>query len=194
MERDIYLIIEELWRKELVNNELQPIPSNFYKRAREIIMLINNSLSKESDKITKSVLEEEVRIIRALLENLIKLRLYKILSRSLIEGRIDEEKLTPEELEVYKSIRARINTLLATTLSLPSEIKAEEDISTSIPKEEYLAIRFLKSCPEFVGIDNNVYGPFDTEDIALIPKDNAEALISRGIAVKIAIGKHRTEG
>ena len=47
--------------------------------------------------------------------------------------------------------------------------------------------RFVKEFEEIVGVDLEKYGPFKPEDIATIPNENAQALISNGIALKIRI-------
>ncbi len=47
-------------------------------------------------------------------------------------------------------------------------------------------IRFLHPVPRFVGRELEVYGPFDQEDIANLPKEIAEVLITKGRAEEIA--------
>ncbi|MFX1274688.1 MAG: hypothetical protein ACFFBP_06005 [Promethearchaeota archaeon] len=46
-------------------------------------------------------------------------------------------------------------------------------------------LRFLKKTPPLVGIDLKNYGPFEKEDIALIPYKNAKILLSEKFAEKI---------
>ncbi len=50
---------------------------------------------------------------------------------------------------------------------------------------DYTLIRFEKTCEALMGIDLKEYGPFKAEDIAFLPKPNAEALIMRNVAEKI---------
>ena len=47
-------------------------------------------------------------------------------------------------------------------------------------------IRFLHPVPRFVGRELEVYGPFDQEDIANLPREIAEVLITKGRAEEIA--------
>lgn len=47
-------------------------------------------------------------------------------------------------------------------------------------------IRFLHPVPRFVGRELEVYGPFDHEDIANLPREIAEVLIMKGRAEEIA--------
>ena len=52
-------------------------------------------------------------------------------------------------------------------------------------KTKSVAIRFLQEMDQIIGVDMEKYGPFRTEDIATIPYENAQALISKKIATKI---------
>ncbi|MBI2176097.1 hypothetical protein HYU40_01955 [Candidatus Woesearchaeota archaeon] len=47
-------------------------------------------------------------------------------------------------------------------------------------------IRFLHPVPRFVGRELEIYGPFDQEDIANLPREIAEVLITKGRAEEIA--------
>jgi DNA replication factor GINS len=46
-------------------------------------------------------------------------------------------------------------------------------------------LRFLQNVDEIVGADLEKYGPFKPEDIATLPYENAQALITKNIATKI---------
>jgi len=50
---------------------------------------------------------------------------------------------------------------------------------------------FLKPIDQIIGSDLQKYGPFDAEDVATLPFENALALISKKIAVKNKAGKTR---
>ncbi|MBI2141776.1 DNA replication complex GINS family protein [Candidatus Woesearchaeota archaeon] len=47
-------------------------------------------------------------------------------------------------------------------------------------------VRFLHPVPRFVGSELEVYGPFDQEDMANLPREIAEVLIARGRAEEVA--------
>ncbi len=47
-------------------------------------------------------------------------------------------------------------------------------------------VRFLHPVPRFVGRELEVYGPFDQEDVANLPREIAEVLITKGRAQEIA--------
>ncbi|MHA1986869.1 MAG: DNA replication complex subunit Gins51 [Promethearchaeota archaeon] len=57
------------------------------------------------------------------------------------------------------------------------------------PKEQidFILLRFLKETPPLVGIDLLNYGPFEKENIAFIPSQNANILILEKFAEKIEV-------
>lgn len=48
-----------------------------------------------------------------------------------------------------------------------------------------VTVRFLSAADEFVGSDGGSYGPFEAEDVATVPYNNAEALVSSGAAARV---------
>ena len=51
--------------------------------------------------------------------------------------------------------------------------------------QQYITDNNLLEQYEIIGVDLEKYGPFKTEDIATIPYENAQALISKNIATKV---------
>ena len=50
-----------------------------------------------------------------------------------------------------------------------------------------ISIKFLSSVPKFVGRELEIYGPFQPEDIANLPKPIADVLIMKGRAEQIIV-------
>jgi len=48
-----------------------------------------------------------------------------------------------------------------------------------------ILVRILQDVPSFVGVDMKIYGPYKAEDVVLLPEQNVEALIKRGVATII---------
>jgi DNA replication initiation complex subunit (GINS family) len=55
-------------------------------------------------------------------------------------------------------------------------------ISTSPQSKDAVMVRFVHAVPKFVGKELEVYGPFEEEDIANLPKQIADILIGKGRA------------
>ena len=60
------------------------------------------------------------------------------------------------------------------------------DSASNDEKAPTRLVRFLHPVPRFVGRELEVYGPFDQEDIANLPTEIAEVLITKGRAQEIA--------
>jgi len=67
--------------------------------------------------------------------------------------------------------------------SEPENQESVESGKNDINKE-YIVVRLLKDIPEFMGADGNTYNP-GADDVAVLPKVNARALIKRKVAVQI---------
>ena len=50
-----------------------------------------------------------------------------------------------------------------------------------------IVLRFIKEIPTLVGFDMKTYGPFNPEDIATLPPENARILIKQGMAVQVDV-------
>jgi len=48
-----------------------------------------------------------------------------------------------------------------------------------------ILVRLLRDVPSFVGADLKTYGPLKSEDVVLLPAQNADSLVKRGIASEI---------
>ena len=64
------------------------------------------------------------------------------------------------------------------------EKKAEaKPVEPEVSKpSELVPVRFVQDVPQIIGVDLKTHGPFKAEDIASLPKENAEALIKQGLA------------
>jgi len=49
-------------------------------------------------------------------------------------------------------------------------------------------LRFKGEVPAIIGADMKVYGPFEIEDVASLPIENAGIMIKRDLADKVEIG------
>ena len=53
------------------------------------------------------------------------------------------------------------------------------------PKVELVKVKMLEDMPMFVGVDLKTYGPFKKREVYEIPKENAETLVKKGMAIYI---------
>lgn len=144
--------------------------SEFFERAAGYLRRLE-ALEEESELV--KVKRERVRYM---LMDLIELRLEKMFSSIIISTPINPGALTQKEREIYGELQGLFETR-----------ESEEELG----EEEYVLVRMLVDLPEIVGVDLQIYGPFKAEDIVTLPRDNAIALIRKGVAVPIMVDSKR---
>ena len=164
--------------RETENDSILEINSNFY---RNLADFIGNLRKQEFDGIENKIKNTMIEMVTELTSLLIQIRLDKISKTSDLEISylLDEEKFI---LDSQEDQRERIEMILSATINGKS--KFLESLAQN-HKTKKIVIRFLNEVDEIVGVDLEKYGPFKTEDIATIPYENAQALISKNIATKV---------
>ena len=164
--------------REIENDSLLEIDPNFY---RDLANFIGNLRKQEFDGVESKIKDTMIEMATELSSLLINIRLDKILNSSEIEigNLLDEEKFILDSKEEQKE---RIEMIISATIHGKS--KFLESLAQN-HKTKKIIIRFLDEVDEIVGADLEKYGPFKPEDIATIPYENAQALISKNIATKI---------
>jgi DNA replication factor GINS len=54
-------------------------------------------------------------------------------------------------------------------------------------RSKQVVVRFLRPAEAFVGVDMSKYGPFQQEDVASLPFENARSMIEAGGAVEVHV-------
>ncbi len=166
--------------RETDNEAIQEVDHNLYTLISEFI----GKLKKEEyDNIEAKIKEGLVDIITNLTSLLLNMRLEKAKNSETMDfsNLLDEEKFV---LDGEEEIRERTEMILSATLN--GKIKLLESISQK-HKTKSIVVRFLKEVDQIVGADLEKYGPFKTEDVATLPYENAHALISKNMAMKVRL-------
>jgi DNA replication factor GINS len=165
---------------EFQTNEPQDLNADFFRSLSNFIGKLKN---EEYDGIEKKTKNQIISIATTLTTLLINKRLEKI---STIPE-ISYSTLTDEEKFVIDSkdeMNERKNMILSGIINGKSKFL---EITSTKHKIKPVTVRFVKEFDEIVGVDLEKYGPFKSEDVATIPNENAQALISKGIALKVRI-------
>ena len=181
----MYDELYEAWKNEKENLEIQRLPKNFYAKIAEYVKKIREERRMLDKKTTKArLLKREFRNVKNMTEELIRLRYDKALKKSLARETVAREVLTEEEEKLYGEIlplteayQAFLRDILQGRLS---HIEKEE-------KPKRILLRFVQEIPAIVGSDMKTYGPFEPEDIATLPSENARILIKQGVAVEVEV-------
>ena len=182
-----YENLYEVLRREKYRTELQKLDSTFYQ---DVIRYLNEkeailaSQSKKDSIFASKELEKTqilLKNVRKILKELYEKRESKIIQAALFASRSnmaqDTSMMLQEELSFYTELNKTFSTYKGNILinllqnQLPSIQKQEQKDLKTPDKTDTIAIRVVKSIPEFVGPDMKTYGPFEVgETIHLDPK------------------------
>ena len=176
-EMDINLLYVKVLR-ETENESIQEIDPNLYTLISDFIGKLKR---EEYDNVEAKIKDELVNITTNLTTLLLNIRLSKAKNSERLDfgNLLDEEKFV---LDGEEELRERTEMILSATLNGRSRVL--ETISQK-NKTKSLVIRFLKEIDQIVGADLEKYGPFNPEDVATLPYENAQALITKKVATKI---------
>lgn len=191
-----YEILFDLLREEKGTNSLVKLDKDFYDKVAKYLAEKKAILESQEKKAsvftasetlkTKKQLDNIQRILREFYER----REFKIIDLALFQSRtsevVDLSIMLDIEKEFYFAVLESLNLfrreilmslLEAKTPKIPSReaLKPNADVT---PKE-LKTVRFVQAVPKFVGTDLNVYGPFEEEDVASLPKAVADVLIKK---------------
>ena len=163
--------------QEHENNSIQKIDSTLYN---SISKLIGNLKSQEYDGLEAKIKTSLIDMLTELTSSLLKTRLEKaILNNADHSALLDEEKYI---LNSQEEMIERKEIILSGILNGKSKLL--ESI-TQNNKTKLIAVRFLEEVEELSGADAKKYGPFKPEDVATLPYEDAQNLITNNSAVKI---------
>ena len=169
--------------KEIENDQtVQEIPADLYPKISRYLGKVRR---EEYDGIEALVKDELVKMVTDLVNLLLRIRLEKAILNGSTKEHINYSNLSDEEkfiIDTEDEMRERQTIILSGILN--GKVKLLESISHK-HKTKFVLLRFLKDMDQIIGIDMNNYGPFKTEDIATIPYENAQGLVTKNIATKI---------
>ena len=196
-----YETLFELLKKEKERADLQKLEPNFFsdvivyiKDKKKIQEAKNDSaFASEERKKTERQLENIYKILKELYERREKKIIMLALDRSRTKSNlIDTTALLKEEKVVYDALTSLLDSyrdsilynLLNEKLPFMEAIefrKTSNDFKPALElKKTTKLVRFTNMVPKFVGPELEEYGPFQEEDIANLPAEIADVLVSKG--------------
>lgn len=180
-----YNELYDVWRNEREKTELQFLPRDFYARLSSYTKKIieeSRMLDKKSSRF--NLIQHEFENVKRLIRELVELRYVKVVRMIMTGKALSKDTLTEEEQKLKEAVQTAYNkyqTLLKniTRGHLP-RIGGRE-------KPKNMVVRFLQEIPAIIGSDMKTYGPFQTEDVASLPIENARILIEKGVVVEVTL-------
>ena len=164
--------------KEIENDSLQYIQPNIY---RDIANMLSNLKGQGYNGLEAKVKDLLACLVTDIAKALLDARLVKIRN----SDAINYANLTDEECyiaEAEKETRLRFEMVLSATVN--GREKALESIAHRA-RTMHVLVRFIKPMEAITGVDNIRYGPFDEEDVAVLPFENARTLIEQSIVIEL---------
>ncbi len=181
------------WRLEIENDELGSLPSDFYSRVAEYMRRIKEENKMQDKKTARTnLLEREEANAHRMARELLATR-YRKLMKMLVAGRkAPTDGLTVEETKlcggVAPSAEAYSKFVAGIVEGHVVKVDIESTASTGLQVVHVrMTLRFLKPVPSIIGSDMKSYGPFQIEDVASVPIENAKILIKQGLAKQIEV-------
>ena len=166
--------------RETEGRSLSELDPGFY---RELAGFIGDLRRQEFDGVESKIKDELIGMATELTSLLIRLRLDKVADPGDpgAANLLDEEKFI---LDSREELAERTDLIFSAVTRGKSKLL--ESISEG-HKARRVVVRLLRDVDELVGADMQRYGPFKAEDIATIPYENAQALISKDAATKVRL-------
>lgn len=196
--------LHEAWSKERKNKDLQNIPDDMLHEMKDYVATINKTPTDENT-LAGQLTRTEKQHVNQILRELTETRLRKIITLEVNNQPIDAQAMTPEEQKLHSNFRQLLTGYRhgsdlpepapIPVPSKPDQIKPVRTARAKPPAKplvkpsevKMILVRFLQPLPAIMGIDMKAYGPFQPEELAIIPAQNAENLIKRGIAKPVEV-------
>ncbi|WP_456328126.1 hypothetical protein [Archaeoglobus sp.] len=153
------------------NGEFKKIPEDFYETIQSMIE-DREKKKAYADEDEYYRLEDEIRTLKRIRKDVFEARVNRILKMawmSMCGCRVDEDSMIEAERDLYR----RIVEILEKFKSLIFGKRREEKVLVRVKRDV-----------EFEGVDGRIY-KLKREDVVLLPKLNAKALIEGGLAEEI---------
>lgn len=180
----MYNELYETWRREKDSAVLEPLSKDFYIRLVEYVKKIREESRMLDEKTTRGrLLLHEAESARKMVKELLKLRHEKVVKAvSMVETEHleglsrEEERLMKDVAPSFESFQALLNEIMSGRLPAASRERPRKRV-----------LRFLMETPAIVGADMKTYGPFQPQDVASLPAENAKILTKQGVAVEVEV-------
>jgi len=181
------------WRLEMENGVLCTLPPDFYTRVAEYLHRIKEEDKMQDKKTVRTnLLEREMANATRMTQELLSIR-YRKLLKILVSGhKVPTSSLTDEEKELCNGVLPSAESYKKFIAGIMEGHIVRREVHIAPVSEPpvvhvRLTLRFLKPVPSIIGSDMKSYGPFQVEDVASVPIENAKILIKQGLAKAIEV-------
>ena len=196
----LYNQLYKIWLHELKSESIIEISSDFDLQYSGLITEAKQKLELQAfNELAKSIISR----IEFIYSDFKSLRFQKVITALMSGGKYPSTLLSRSEVLFQENTSSLFQSYFENQINdQPVRLKdskrsPEIEIVEPNPNEQkrnvveteklaaFILLRFTKKIPAFIGTDGHSYGPFSSQDIAMIPYKNGELLITKGIASTI---------
>jgi len=139
----------------------------------------------EKRTVKANLLKKETLNAKHMIRELMQTRYGKLVKRAARGERAPPDLLSSEEERIFAGVSAFSDAYQ----SLKKDVLQGRRPTVKNEQEHRTAIlRFVEPVPAIIGADMKPYGPFQAEDVASLPVDNARILVKQQLAKRIEAG------
>jgi hypothetical protein len=172
--------LNRLLEDENRTKDLLKINPNTYRDLAAHIKTIRSEGSEREKNLVSELSIAERKLLSNIALRLIELRVSKFRQ----DPEADVTSLAPEERYIVEPLvqsRKRFDKIGQSILNGQT---AELERVSEVVKQKYVIVRFSQPYSAVSGTDLATYGPFESEDVAILPLENAKSLAKIGIIAK----------
>ncbi|HZC89038.1 MAG TPA: hypothetical protein VE199_05405 [Nitrososphaera sp.] len=175
--KDVY----KLLKKEVETPSLQAMELDTFQKIATALSNLNGQVYED---VEAKIRDHMVALLANSARLLINARQHKI---NVGNEPLDYSKLTDEEKYILDGKRESDNRICEVIVAtIKGRPKVLESISARVRARQVI-VGFLGPMEQFIGVDMNKYGPFQPEDVATLPFENARSMIESGIAIEVYV-------
>ena len=164
---------------EARSERLLQLPGEFYVSVATYAQLLKRTSNSGGSELANRLISKQSEMLEAMVRNLMQARASKAVSQKAVSQLLPEERyICSMEDSFARHMDAFIDAVAS---GQPSAV----ELARKSELARRTTVRFLKHVDELVGLDLRKYGPFEPEDLALIPAANADLLVANGEAVEV---------
>jgi DNA replication initiation complex subunit (GINS family) len=172
--------LNRILEDENQSKEILKINPDTYKEVAAHIKSIRSESSDKDRNLISELSMAERNMLYNISRRLIELRISKFRQ----DPECDVTSLAPEERYVAEPlVQSRKRTDRIGQAIMNGQVAELERVSDAV-KQKYVIVRFMQPYSAVSGTDLGTYGPFEPEDVVLMPIENAKSLAKTGIIAK----------
>ncbi len=161
------------------SEKLQQLPNDTYSIVATYTQNLKRVANSNNSEITTRLVQRQLELIDGMVRHLLSIRIRKATSQGIAQSLLPEERFVCSATTEFR--RRNEEFVNAVVNGRPSFVASANQSELG----RRITVRFLKPVEEIIGFDLKRYGPFKTQDLAVIPSANADVLVANGEAVVV---------